>query len=115
MQDDQQILRLVKIKPMHDAEARTERSSDQPGARSSADQRKVAEWKRMDARARSLANDQVDAKIFHGRVQHLFDSRLQPVDFVEKENFLGLERSKDGREVAFALQQRTGAGFDGNI
>ena len=37
------------------------------------------------------------------------------MNFVEKENFLGLERREDGGEVAFAFEERTGAGFDGDV
>src|SRR5216684_584513 len=114
MQDDQQILGLVKIEAMHDAEARAKRGGDESGAGGSADQREVAEWKGMNARAGSLPDDEVEAKIFHRGIEDFFDSGLQAMDFVEKENFLGFEGSEDGGKVAFALEQRAGAGLDGD-
>ncbi len=114
MQDDQQILGLVKIEAMHDAEARAKRGGDESGAGGSADQREVAEWKGMNARAGSLPDDEVEAKIFHGGIEDFFDGGLQAMDFVEKENFLGFEGGEDGSEVAFALEQRAGAGLDGD-
>src|SRR5260221_14553730 len=36
------------------------------------------------------------------------------MDFVEKEDFLGFERSEDGGEVAFALEKRASTGLDGD-
>ncbi len=47
----------------------------------------------MDAGSRALADDEVDAKIFHGGIEDFFDGGLEAMDFVEKENFLGLEGS----------------------
>src|SRR5260221_76920 len=36
------------------------------------------------------------------------------MDFVEKEDFLGFERSEDGGGVAFALEKRASTGLDGD-
>ena len=66
----------------------------------------------MNPRSRPLADNQVYAKIFHRRVQHFFYRRLQAMNFIEEENFLGFERSQNRGQVALALQQRTRAGFD---
>ena len=52
--------------------------------------RKAFGGKPQRLRAGALTGDEIESEVFHGRVQHLFDSGLQPVDFVEKENFLGL-------------------------
>jgi len=65
--------------------------------------------KGMNARAGPLANDQIDAKIFHGGIENFFHGGLQAVNFIEKENFAGFQRSKDGGEIALALEQRPGA------
>jgi hypothetical protein len=45
----------------------------------------------MYARARSLADDQVHAKVFHCRIEDFFDRRLQAVNLVEKEHLLLFE------------------------
>src|SRR3984893_12696916 len=65
----------------------------------------------MDPRARSLPDDQIDAKIFHRRVQHFFHRRLQAMNFVKKKYFLRFERSKNRRQISLALQQRPRAGL----
>ncbi len=64
-QNDQQIFRLVKIETMHDAETRSQRRCDQPGARGGADKRELAQMKWVNARAGALADHQVHAKILH--------------------------------------------------
>ena len=69
----------------------------------------------MNARAGALANDEVDPKIFHGRIEDFFDGGLKAVNFVEKENLFGFEGSENRGEVAFAFEERAGAGLDGNI
>ena len=45
----------------------------------------------MDARAGPLADDEIDAKIFHRRIQNFLDGGLKAVNFVEKENFAQFE------------------------
>ena len=111
--DAQQIFRRIKFQAMDDAEARAQRGHDQSGASGGADQGKTIELVRMDPRAGALADDQVDAKIFHGRVEDFFHGGLQPMNFVEKEKILGVERSEHGGEVALFFEQRAGADFYG--
>ena len=47
----------------------------------------------MNAGTGTLSNDEVDTKIFHGGIEDFFDSGLQAVNLVEKENFFGFEGS----------------------
>src|SRR5580704_8648946 len=68
----------------------------------------------MDAGAGTLANDEIDAEIFHGGIEDFFDGGLQAMNFVEKENFLFFERGENGGEIAFAFEERASAGFDGD-
>src|SRR3974390_427755 len=100
---------------MHDTEAGTKRSGDQACAGGGANQREMVEVEGMDARTGALADDQVDAKIFHGGIENFFDRGLQAVNFVEEEDVAGFERSEDGGQVAFALKQRAGASFDRDV
>ncbi len=69
----------------------------------------------MDAGAGALADDQVDAKVFHRGVEDFLDGRLQAVNLVEEEDFFGFERSEDCCQVAFAFEQGAGASFDGDL
>src|SRR6266849_8199016 len=113
--DDQQIRRLVKIQPVHDAEARAQRRGNQSRAGRRADQREVPQRKRVNPCPRTLADNQVHAKIFHRRIEHFLHRRLQAMNFIEKENLLFFERCQDGGQVAFALQQWPRAGLDRHV
>jgi hypothetical protein len=75
----------------------------------------MIEMKRVDARARTLANDEIDAEVFHGRIEDFLNGGLEAVDLVEKENFAKFKGSENGGEVAFALEKRASAGFDGHV
>jgi len=115
MKDDQQILRIIKIEAMDDAETRTERRGDQSGAGGGADQREMIQMKWVNARARSLSDDQIDAKILHRGVEDFFDGGLQAVNFVEEKYFAGFQRGENRGQITFAIEQRARAGFDWNI
>src|ERR1700722_8851886 len=111
--DQQQIFRRIKFQAMNDAEARAQRGHDQPGAGGGADQGEAIQLVGMHARAGPLADDQVDAKILHGGIEDFFHGGLQAMNFIEEEKILGVERSKDGGEVALLFEQRAGTDFYG--
>jgi len=65
---------------------RAQRRGDQSGAGSGADERELAQVKRVNTRAPGpWPITRVHAKIFHRGIEHLFDRRLQAVNFVEEE------------------------------
>src|SRR5712664_1412446 len=68
----------------------------------------------MNAGSGSLADDEVDAKIFHGGIEDFLNGGLEAMDFVEKEDFFCFQRGEDGGEVTFAIEERTGTGLDGD-
>ena len=114
-EDNEQVRRFVEIETVDDAEARTKGRGDESCASRGANEREMIQVEGMNARAGALSDDQIDAKIFHGGIEDFFDGRLETMDFVEKENFLGFEGSEDGSEVAFAFEERTSAGLDGDL
>ena len=69
----------------------------------------------MDPRPRSLPDDHIDAKIFHRGIQNFFHRGLQAMYFVEKENLFALKRSKNRRQIAFAIQQRSRTRFNRDV
>ena len=115
IQDDEEIFGLVEIEAVNDAEAGAQGRGNEAGAGGGANQGEMAEGKRMNAGAGTLANDEVDAKIFHRGIENFFDGRLQAMNFVEKENLFGFEGGENRGKVAFALEERAGAGLDGHI
>src|SRR5260370_31646668 len=68
----------------------------------------------MNARARALADDEIDSVILHGRIKNLLDRGEQAMDFIEEEKLADLDRRENRREVALALEQRAGTGLDRN-
>ena len=66
----------------------------------------------MHARARALPDNQVHAKIFHGRIQNFLERGLQAMDLVQKKEIARVQRSQHRRHVAFFLQQRPGRDLD---
>src|SRR5579885_2601867 len=113
--DDKQIFRLIKIEPMNDAESRAKRRGDEASARGGADQREMAERKRMNTRTGPLADDEIDAKILNGRIENFLDGRLHAVNLIQEEQFPRFKGSQDGGEIAFAFEKRTSAGLDRNV
>ena len=69
----------------------------------------------MDARARTLPDNEIHAKIFHGGIKDFFHGWLEAMNFIEEEDFALFKRSEDGREVAFAFEKWAGAGFNGDV
>src|SRR4029077_7267241 len=115
IQNDDEVLGLVEIEAVNDAEAGAQRRGNEAGARGGANQREMAEGKRVNARAGTLANDEVDAKILHGGIENFFDGGLQAMNFIEEEKLFGFEGSGNRGEVAFAFEKRTGTGLNGHI
>ena len=67
---------------------------------------------RTRARRRPLADDQVELEVFHRRVEHFLDGRLEPVDFVDEQDIPGLEVCQDCGEVAGPLDHRPRGGAE---
>ena len=62
------------------------------------------------ARARPLADDQVELKILHRRIEDLLDRRRQPMDLVDEQDVARLQVGQQGGEIAGALDHRTRGG-----
>ena len=80
------LFRGVVVHALHDAEARQHRAREQTCARGCAHQRKRLQRKLKRHRVGAIALHHVDAKVFHGRVQVLFDNRRQTMDLVNEQH-----------------------------
>ena len=100
--------RRVELQPVRDAEPRAQRRGEQPGARRRADQREGLEPHLHRARARPLADDDVDLVVFERGIEDLLDRRRHPVDLVDEEHFAGAEVGDDADEIARLLDRRSG-------
>ena len=88
----------IEIEPHRNAEPVTQRIGEKPGPRRRADQREFLQIELDRARRRSLADDEIELKILHRRVEHFLDRGIEPVDFVDEQHValfeIGEERGK---------------------
>ena len=83
-----------------------------PGARGRADEREVGEIDPHRARRRPLADDQVELKILHGRIEDFLDRRLEPVDLVDEQHVALFEIGQERGEIAGFGDDRPGGGAE---
>ena len=100
---------LVEVEAVDRAEAGAQRRGHQrqPGRR--ADQREARQLQADVARARPLADDDVERKVLHRRVEHLFDRPAQPVHLVDEEDVALAQVGQDRGQIAGALDGRARA------
>ena len=98
----------VEVEPEREAEAVAQRRRQQAGARRRADERERRQVERQRARGGPLADDDVEPEVLERRVEDLLDRPVQPVDLVDEEHVVRLERGQDRRDVALALERGAG-------
>ena len=64
--------------------------------------------------SRTFADDDVQLKVLHRRIEDLLDGRRQAVDLVDEEHLVGLEVGQHRRKVARPLDDRPGRGAHGH-
>ena len=102
----------IEIEPDRDAEAVAQRIGEQPRARGGADQRERRQIDLDRTRRRPLADDQVELKILHRRIEDLLDRRIEPVDLVDEEDVALFQIGEQRREVAGLGDHRPGGGAE---
>ena len=102
------VLLGVVVEPVHDAEPRAQRRRQQSRPRRRADQAEALHGHLHRARARPLADDDVELVILHRRIQDLFDRRRHAVDLVDEEDLAFLQVREHRRKVARFLDHRPG-------
>ena len=67
---------------------------------------------RIERAAGPLADDQVELKILHRRVEDFLDRRRQAVDLVDEQDVVRLQIGQQRREIAGALDHRPRGGAE---
>ena len=106
--DRLELLGLVKLQVSGETETVAQRGRQQAGARGSADDRERGQRQGNGGGAGSLANDHVDAEVFHRQVEHLLGGARQAVDLVNKEDVAFLQARQDCGQVARVLDGGAG-------
>ena len=99
--DDLLQLRLgIEVEPDRNAEPVAQRVGEQARACGRADKRELREVDLHRARGRSLADDQVELKVLHRRIENFLDRRIEPMDFVDEQHIALFEIGEQSREIA---------------
>ncbi len=80
----------------------------QARARRRADERERRQLERDHARARALPDGDRQPLVLHRRIERLLQRARQTVDLIHEEHAARLERRQEGRDVALALERRSG-------
>src|SRR5262245_24774368 len=102
----------IKIESHWDAEAVTQRISEQTGAGGRTDQRKGGEIDLDRARGGSLADDEVELKVLHRRIEDLLDRRIEPMDLVDEKDIAFFEIRQQSRKIAGLGDHRSRRGTE---
>ena len=104
--DSRQLLGRVVVEARHVAEAREQGRREQAGARGGCHQRERPQRKLQRLRVRAVAGDDVDAEVFDGGVEVLFDHRRQAMDLVDEQHVALIELGDQRGELALVLDGR---------
>ena len=74
------------------AETLAQRRRQHAGASGRADEGETLDRNLVGLRVRAAIHHDVDPKIFHRRIQKLFDDAAEPVDLIDKEHVACLQR-----------------------
>src|SRR4051794_19113776 len=103
-----ELRRGVEVEMRDEPEPVAQRTRQQAGAGRRADERERSHVERNGGRAWALADDDVDAEVLHGDVEHLFGRTGHPVDLVEEQHLALTERGQQRRQIARSLDRRSG-------
>ena len=103
-----QFHRVVEVEPADEAEPVTQRTGDQSGAGGGTDQGEPGQVESDAAGRRTLADEDVELEVLHGRIEDLLDRAVHPVDLVDEEDVTLLEVGEQGGQVAGPHQYRSG-------
>ena len=93
-------------------EPRPQRRSQHSGPRSRADEREFWQLQFDRPCRRALADHDVEAVIFHRRIEDFLDCGIEPVDLVDKEYVAFLEAGKNRREIPGFFYYGSACGFE---
>ena len=108
LDDQRQVLGLVVLEPVADAEAVAQRRRQQARPGSSRRQRERRQRQGHGAGAGALAEHDRQLAVLHRRVERLLDRAAEAVDLVDEEDAARLQRGEEGGDVGLALERRAG-------
>jgi hypothetical protein len=98
--DQFEFLDRIEIEAHRNAETIAQRRRQQTEAGRCRNQRELGKVDLHRSRRRPFADDQVELKILHGRIEDFLDRRAQPMDFVDEQDVPVFEIGQKGGEIA---------------
>ena len=109
LDDVEKDIRIIILQMALDAETGPERRSQQAAAGRSADERERTQGNLHATGTRTLVDHDIDAIVFHGRIEILFHNGAQAVDFVNKEHVSFFKGSQQSGQVTRFVENRSGS------
>ena len=103
-----QLVHVVVVEPADEPEAVAQRAGHQPGAGGGPHQGEAGQVEPDAPGGRTLADEDVELEVLHGRIEDLLDRAVQPVDLVDEQDVALLEVGEQGGQVAGPHQDRSG-------
>ena len=104
--DRRQVVLAVEVEPVGHPEPVAQRAADPAGPRRGADHGERLEAEPQAARARPLADHDVEREVLHRRVEDLLDRPVEAVDLVDEQDVALVEGREDRGEVPRPLDRR---------
>ncbi len=115
LHDGGEILDGVVVEPVGHAKAGAEGGAEESSAGGGPDESEAGEVEADGAGGGALIDDDIDAEIFHGGIEVLFDDFGEAMNFVDEEDIAFLQASEQAGEVARFFDGGAGGGADGGV
>src|SRR6202521_1285669 len=112
LDDVAQVLQSVVVEAAVHSETRAKRCADQARSSCCTDHRELWQIDPHASRIGALVDNDIQAKIFHRRVEIFFDGGLQPVDLIDKENISAFQSRQDTGQISGSFDHWTAGGLD---
>ena len=99
---------VVEIEPANEPETVPQRAGHESGPGRGPHQGEAGQVETDRAGRRAFADQDVEPAVLHGRIEHLFDRAVQPVDLVDEQHITVLEVGQQRGEVAGSREHRAG-------
>src|SRR5262249_53046297 len=90
----------VEVQPHRNAEAVAQWIGQKARTRGRADQCERCEIDLDRTRGRTLADDEIELEILHGRIKDFLDRGIEPMNLVDEENVARFEICEERRKIA---------------
>ena len=107
-----QLLRGVQLQPQGHTKPVPQRGGQLARPGGGSDEGEFGQVQPDRVGRRSLADDDIDGKVLHGRIQDLLHRPVEPVDLIHEQDVVFCQIGKQGRQIAGLFDGRAGGDAD---